>query len=78
MVDGARRRTEEVAAAEDGRGTAGAGWRAGEGGGAGAVDVVVHAAGWLCFESREVVLGNMEGDERRGYKRREEEGVPRW
>jgi len=44
VVDGAGRRAEEVAsaAAADGVGTSGAGRSAGERGGAGAVDVIVH------------------------------------
>jgi hypothetical protein len=42
-VDGAGRRAEEVAAtAAEGLGTSRAGRRAGERGGAGAVDVIVH------------------------------------
>ena len=47
VVDGAGRRAEEVASASasaaDGVGTSGAGRRAGERGGAGAVDVIVHS-----------------------------------
>ena len=41
-MDGAGRRAEEVASAADGVGTSGAGRSAGERGGAGAVDVIVH------------------------------------
>jgi hypothetical protein len=52
VVDGAGRRAEEVASASasaaDGVGTSGAGRRAGERGGAGAVDVIVHSLR-LCF-----------------------------
>jgi hypothetical protein len=43
VVDGAGRRAEEVASAADGVGTSGTGRRAGERGGAGAVDVIVHS-----------------------------------